>query len=199
MWSTCVFYFISPQYLKAFSCSPFPSVTSVTLQWLTQDWYAVVICALQWCSVKISSIQIHGNEKFSTGGERKRQRIFLCVCGFFTPLIQVLFLLFHQHLPIQEHYHTQVRQLINCGLKHISSNVGSDLEKAQLHWQASVSWMLLSAALQLSWFPEQISQPTCQVCSVTIMAENKRAQVHSCKQMVSLYHCQTSEFLVRLH
>lgn len=65
------FYFISLQYLKAFSCSPFPSVTSVTLQWLTQDWYAVVICALQWCSVKISSIQIHGNEKFSTGGERK--------------------------------------------------------------------------------------------------------------------------------
>ncbi len=80
MWSTCVFYFISPQYLKALSCSPFPSVTSVTLQWLTQDWYAVVICALQWCSVKISSIQIHGNEKFSTGGERKEtENFFVCV------------------------------------------------------------------------------------------------------------------------
>lgn len=83
MWSTCVFYVIPPTVYKSFLMQSFPIFhkPSVTLQWLTQDWYAVVICALKWCSVKISSIQIHGNEKFNTGGERKEtinSGAFLC-------------------------------------------------------------------------------------------------------------------------
>lgn len=35
-----------------------------------------------------------------------------------------------------------------------------------------------------------------QVCYVTVTAENERVQVCSCRQMVSLYHCQCSGFFL---